>query len=106
MAVVTITLAFSSLFLIIIAVVLMTVANSKFTKGQIRGVFNWILIAFYFMAIPYLLFILRDAGVLSSGSEIISMTIYLCMIFVAVCLAEASFRLYKFSKNFGSFKPD
>jgi len=94
-------LALLSWALVVIAVILMTGAYRKFLGGQFKSMLGWILVAFWFMAVPYTAFILRDAHLLDSFGDEISYFIYLCMIVVSVFLVKGAVALVEFSNAFG-----
>ena len=94
-------LALLSWALVLIAVILMSGAYRKFLDGKLKSLLGWILAAFWFMALPYTSFILRDADLLNSYVEEISYFIYFCMIVVSLCLTKGALELVEFSNVYG-----
>jgi len=92
--------AVASLVFTLIAVLIMTSAALKFKTGKVRSFLLWLLGAFYFMAIPYTAFILRDTSLVPAYDTEISYFIYICMTVVSLCLITAAFKLRKFAKTF------
>ena len=91
--------AFISMTLILVGIAIMTRAlfAFKFKDDNLKNFFRWLLVGFYFMALPYVIFILRDTHIIGGMEDQISLVIYLCMTVVGLCLLSASFGLYLFS---------
>ncbi len=98
---VNITLAIVSLGLIIASVVLFTKSYFKLKGGLYKSTWGWTILALYFMAFPYTVFILRDVQYLIGHSEKISMIVYASMCVVALLLLKASVMAYHFAKRYG-----
>jgi hypothetical protein len=101
MAEIFVLFAFISMSLILVGIGIMTRAlfAFKFKDDNLKIFFRWLLVGFYFMALPYVVFILRDTHILSGMEEQVSLVIYLCMTVVALCILRASFGLYLFSRD-------
>ncbi len=95
----TLLLAFVSLALVFVAVVVFTKAlfDFKFKDMDLKAFFRWLLVGFYFMVLPYLLFILRDTGFVVQANSPVSLVIYVCMTVVALCFVKAAYGLWVFS---------
>jgi hypothetical protein len=101
MAEIFVLFAFISMTLILLGVAIMTRAlfAFKFKDDNLKNFFRWLLVGFYFMALPYVIFVLRDTHIVSGVENEISLVIYLCMTVVGLCLLSASFGLYLFSQD-------
>jgi len=84
----------------IVAVVLMTISTKRFLKGDFRRILTWIVAAFWIMALPYMLLIMKEMGV-SDPSVDLGWLIYLSLVLSGLCILKAAMLLYKFSKIFG-----
>lgn len=93
--------AFLSWAIVLIAVILMTGAYRKFLDGQLKSILRWIILAMWFMAVPYTIFILRDAHFLDGLGEEISYIIYGFMIITSIFLIKGALSLVEFSNVFG-----
>ncbi len=90
-----------SLILILFGVIVFTICLTRFNKGDFRNFFTYVLMALYFMAIPYTLFIIRDLSFVETYHSQISYVIYVFMIFVSLLILKASFGMKKFSDKYG-----
>jgi hypothetical protein len=95
-------MALLSWSLVLIAVILMSGAYRKFLKGKFKSMLRWILLSFWFMAVPYTAFVLRDGHYLEEFSEDqIGFFIYFFMIISSIFLIKGAFALVEFSNVFG-----
>ena len=91
-----------SLLIIAAAVAIITIATRRFLKGEFRQILNWLVVSFWFMAIPYSLFVFREImGDNCMAYEEISWVIYVCMVIVGLGILKAAMLLNKFSKVYG-----
>ncbi|MFH1473544.1 MAG: hypothetical protein ABIE55_01485 [Candidatus Aenigmatarchaeota archaeon] len=84
-----------------VAVVIFTISYRRLSKGEFKKILKWLLLGFYFMVIPYSLFVSREIGLLEEYHETISLTIYSFMVITGLCILKSSFVLNNFSKIFG-----
>jgi len=94
-------LAWISWSVVLIAVIIMTGAYRRFLGGKFKELLGWILLAFWFMAVPYTAFVLRDTDWLIDYEHEISLFIYFCMTITSIFLAVGAIRLADYSKVFG-----
>ena len=94
-----------SLVLILFSVIIITISYRRLTKGMFRSIFTWLLHAFFFMSVPYTLFVFREVGIFEHAHDFISLIIYSFMVVVTLMLMKASLKLNKFSKSIRFAKP-
>ena len=99
--VLSLALAWISWSVVLIAVIIMTGAYRRFLNGKFKEMLGWILLAFWFMAVPYTSFVLRDTGLLIDYEHEISLFIYFCMTITSICLILGAIKLANYSKVFG-----
>ncbi|ODS37354.1 MAG: hypothetical protein A7316_09535 [Candidatus Altiarchaeales archaeon WOR_SM1_86-2] len=95
--------AIASLAIMVLSMMSIAWSYRKFYPGEIKTVLGWVLIVLYVLSIPYIGFIVRDAGLLPQFEREINYFIYFSTMVAALLLARASWNLYKFTKIF-SFK--
>ncbi len=94
-------LAWISWSVVLIAVIIMTGAYRRFLDGKFKKMLGWILLAFWFMAVPYTAFVLRDTDWLIDYEHEISLFIYAFMTITSFCLILGAMKLADYSKVFG-----
>lgn len=93
-----------SYMIIVASVVLITISTRRFLEGEFKDILKWLLAGFWFMALPYTLFIIRE--IMSPSVNIsISWAIYVCMVVVGLCILKAALLLDKFSRVYGFAEP-
>jgi hypothetical protein len=91
-----------SLLIIAAAVLIITIAMRRFLKGEFRQILKWLVMSFWFMALPYSLFVFREIrGDQCMAYDEISWVIYICMVIVGLGILKAAMLLNKFSKVYG-----
>jgi hypothetical protein len=91
-----------SLLIIAAAVLIITIATRRFLKGEFRQILNWLVFSFWFMALPYTLFVFREIqGENCMAYDEISWIIYICMVIVGLGIFRAAMLLNRFSKVYG-----
>lgn len=84
----------------------MTISYRRFSSGDFKIILRCLLCVFYFITIPYTLFMAREFSFLGHIHGTISWVIYSFMIVGALCFIATSLKLNKFSKVFGFGKPE
>ena len=83
------------------AVLIFSRATVKFIRNdECKNLFMSILVSLLFMVIPYLIFIMKEIGVISNLDMELNYIIYLCMFIVGIFLLKTSMNLNKFAKKY------
>ena len=89
------------MLILVIGIMRIALFNRKFLSGKFKTMIHWLLITFYFIALPYTLLILRDIGLFAPWYDLISYFIYSLMIVVGLCLVQVSQIFKELSDVFG-----